>query len=187
MTGNKSGLTDKDIFILNSYQYAKGKVSTLPEGVGFIGGELYLRASCVDMIPAGLKGIDSVCFSNFPRFIAPDYTGEVYVDRGKDGFYRLPDLKSYKDRYIRCQKFVEMPRYFNGGLCTLPNNMHFFKGENGYCLDLRKTSIKYASTILGISRIIFEHPLEFFRPDFSKKIAHHKGHQMTNQKNRIKE
>ncbi len=187
MTGNKSGLTDIDISILNSYQYAKGKVSTLPEGVRFIGGELDLRASYVDMIPAGLKGIDGVFFPNFPRFIAPDYTGEVYVDRGNDGLYRLPDLKSYKDRYIRCQKFVEMPRYFNGGLCTLPNNMHFFKGENGYCLDLRKTSIKYASTISGISRIICEHPLEFFRPDFPKKISRHNGVQLPHQKTKIKE
>ena len=187
MTGNKSGLTDRDISILNSYQYAKGKVSTLPEGVRFIGGELDLRASYVDMIPAGLKGIDSVYFSNFPRFIAPDYTGEVYVDRGNDGLYRLPDLKSYKDRYIRCQKFVERPRYFNGGLCTLPKNMHFFKGENGYCLDLRKTSVKYASTVSGITRVFTENELKFFRPDFSQKIAHHKGRQMTNQKNRIKE
>ncbi len=187
MVNDKKNLNDKDISILNSYQYAKGKVLTLPEGIRFIGGELDLRASCVDMIPAGLKGIDSVYFSVSPKFIAPDYTGEVLIDYLDDPVHPLDDLKKYKDRYVRCQKFVEMPRYFYDRLCTLPKDMRFFKAEDGYCLDLSKTSVRYASAILGISRIIFEHPLEFFRPDFSQKIAHHKGHQMTNQKNRIKE
>lgn len=180
-------LNNRDISLLNSYQYAKGKVSTLPEGVRFIGGELDLRASYVDMIPAGLQGIDTVIFSDAPKFIAPDYTGEVYVDKFNCDMWRLSDLKILKDRYIRCQKFVEMPRYFYNRLCTLPKDMRFFKAEDGYCLDLSKTSVRYASAISGISRIIFEHPLEFFRPDFPKKISHHKGIQEPQQKTKIKE
>lgn len=186
MADNKSDLNDRDLSILNSYQYAKGKISTLPEGVSFIGGALDLRASCVDMIPAGLQGIDSVYFYDIPKFIAPDYTGEVHVDKF-DHIYRLRNLKSYKDRYIRCQKFVEMPRYLNGELCTLPKNMRFFKGEDGYCLDLRKTSIRYVFAISGITRIIHENAPEFFRPDFPKKIAHHRGRQTVHSKPRIKE
>ena len=187
MANNKMDLNNRDISLLNSYQYAKGKIVSLPEGIRFIGGALVLTASHVDMIPAGLQGIDTVIFSDAPKFIAPDYMGKVYVETCNCS-RRLHDLKRYKDRYVRCQKFMEMPRYLNGEQCTLPKGMRFFKLEYGYYLDLTKTPVKFASSISGITKIFKKTQTpEFFRPDFPKRISPHKGIQGPQQKTKTKE
>ena len=187
MGKDKMDLNNKDVSLLSSYQYADGKIVSLPEGVRFIGGALDLTASYVDMIPAGLKGIDTVIFSDLPKFIAPDYTGKVYVEKFNRG-RRLHDLKTYKDRYVRCQKFMEMPRYLNGAQCTLPKDMRFFKLERGYYLDLTKTSVQFASSMSGITRIFTKTQApELFKLDFPKKISSHKGIRASHNKTKIKD
>ena len=157
-------------------------------------GHLCLTHTKIDMVPAGLKGICFVFMDKKPRYIAPDFSGWVLYDNFKD-MDKL-EVQAAKARYTAYRDMVEKPRYVEEedgslSLCSLPTNMHiFYKQFEGYCLDLTRTSIREKQNLGGFKEVILypKQPVQMeFDLTFSKKLAHHKGHQMMHQKPRIKE
>lgn len=141
----------------------------------------------LDMIPAGLRGVKTIQIrhrfkNDFPRFIAPDFKGEIIYKNSNEVWEKMPDdlVFEAKKNYARYRKQVEAPRYPMRGLynlCVLPTKMHFFrKGING-CLDLSQTTITEKPFILGAFHVIMP----------SQKITHHRGRQMVHSKPKIYE
>ena len=191
-------LNNDDISLLRSYQYAKD-LFELPNNIGFDGksSSLDLTQSYIDMIPAGLKGVKYCHFYDRPKFVAPDFSGDIIIGRNPKitiatGTTEMEDLQK---RYERCKEFVEAPRYrgINGQyhLCTLPNNM-LFKEEKHYSalfyfLDLGKTSIKVTPKIKGVDKV-FMPQVKFITPTFlTEKCVSHKSTRIVTPKTMVHE
>ncbi|MBO7483613.1 MAG: hypothetical protein J6T55_00610 [Alphaproteobacteria bacterium] len=107
--------------------------------------EFCLGKTKVDMIPAGLKGVESVHFDKKPLFIAPDFEGEVTFNDFTP--MKEKEIKEAKARYNRFRKWVESPRYIEESdgtlsLCSLPKDIKIANEyRNHWHLDLTQTDI----------------------------------------------
>ena len=153
-----------------------------------------LHVPCsIDTIPSGLKGVDVfyVYWHHFPEFIAPDFNGRVKFNLGD---IEVPQewIAEAKKRYQENEEIAKAPRFgrFSDSWAVLPDNMRFFEDENGsVCLDLRKTDVKKINEVYvdGIDKILMR-PIQMELPfSFPKKIAHHRGVQMSHSKPKIYE
>ena len=156
---------------------------------------LDLSSTRVDMVPAGLKGVEVVVFNNKPLYIAPDYEGLVMVPGGMAGVTDMQeeDIEAAKERYKANQEMVEKPRYVEEedgslSLCSLPKNMHLIlKNYSGSYLDLTETDVIEKQNLEGFKDIILYPKRKQLTMKSPQKIAHHKGCQMVHQKPKIKE
>ena len=170
----------------SKFKFAE-KFDRLPDGMMInYRGHLVLGGT-IDMIPAGLKGIYFVWFTQKkPLYIAPDFNGSIgyYLhDRVTD--MTPAEIEIAKNRYIANRKMVEKPRYVENSnhslsLCSLPSDMRVFRKqfESGHYLDLTRTSVKEKQHFEGVKDSVLypkisvqlELPLIF-----PKKVAHQAG------------
>jgi len=120
---------------------------------------LDLTKSCVNIIPAGLKGVDEVRLRDIPFAVAPDFMGKI-VYRGRAG-YQSPvseeDLQKAKETYQKNKEFCETPHTWAGNAlhnyCNLPANMHFVTIGKQVFLDLRQSQVKLSRSNMLIGGI----------------------------------
>lgn len=183
---------------LSKFKFAD-KFDHLPEQMELNArGNLCLAHTKIDMIPAGLKGVYIVFMAKKPRYIAPDFKGDImYEEAHRINYMDNLEVQAAKARYNLYRDMVEKPRYIEEkdgslSLCSLPTDMHifydFFKG--GYCLDLTQTSIREKQNLGGFKEVILE-PKKVVQQEFpfvlAQKVASHKSGYKTPQKLRAKE
>ena len=183
---------------LSKFTYGE-KFEHLPNQMELDGrGGLRLENTKVDMIPAGLKGVTFVYFTQKPRYIAPDFDGIVVCHNPK-GIHHVIDMDKLdielaKARYIAEREKVEKLRFIQEkdgtlSVCSLPTNMQILykQFEGGYFLDLTQTSIREKQKLGGFKDIILE-PKKPVQQEFpfvlAQKIASHKKPQRVHQKTR---
>ncbi len=147
---------------------------------------LYVPCS-IDTIPSGLKGVDIVYVHHyhFPEFIAPDFKGTVKFNVGNVEIPKEWIFDAQKN-YQENEEIAKAPRYdrFMDSWAVLPDNMRFFEDENGQvCLDLTQTSIKKVGEVYidGVDKIMMPPVQMELGLGFPKKVASHRGGQVTSQ------
>ena len=122
--------------------------------------ELDLSGSCVNIVPAGLKGVDKIKLREQPIAVAPDFKGKITYERGAFCFQSLADdiKKVAKAVYVKNKEKCETPHILHGGelygcYCNLPANMHFITVGNQTFLDLRQCNVELKRSDLYFSGI----------------------------------
>lgn len=119
---------------------------------------LDLSHSCINVVPAGLRGVKTIQLRERPIAIAPDYMGGVKYEWSAFCFHSLTDeeIKEGKKVYRKNKKFCETPHSWAGGsphtnYKNLPNNMRFVTVGNRAFLDLRRSNVvlKHADVPVG--------------------------------------
>jgi len=121
---------------------------------------LDLTKSCVNIVPAGLKGVDEIRLRDAPFAVAPDFEGRVVYEWGCGCRSTISDddLKKAKVAYKKNQKFCETPHTWAGNFphtnyYNLPPNMSFLRLGNRTFLDLRKANVSLTRREAHISGI----------------------------------
>ena len=122
--------------------------------------ELDVSKSSVNIVPAGLKGVDKIKLRDKPIAIAPDFKGEITYEWGAFCFRPLStdQIKKAKSTYKKHKKFCEAPHTWAGNsphrnYYNLPTNMRFITIGKRTFLDLRKCNVELKRPDLYISGV----------------------------------
>ena len=142
---------------------------------------LDLSRSDINIIPAGLKGVDVILLRGKPVAVAPDFKGQIKYGWGVCNFLLLTntEIKKAKIIYKKYERFCETPHtgiensphsdYYN-----LPKNMHFVTVGNRSFLDLRKCNVQLRNrsdmNIIGIKAILLPSDRKNKAPRLLKRI-----------------
>ena len=156
-------------------------------------GILDLSQTKVDMIPEGLKGINSVYFDTKPDYIAPDYNGKIYFYDCNSFTEMSPEeVAIAKSQFVENRFFVEKARYLvdKDGLsylCSLPQNMTFIEKKYTYYLNLTRTDVIENPGIYGVISILYPKYKSLYELKVPEKNSHHNSAKIPYQNPRIKE
>ena len=121
---------------------------------------LDVTKSCVNIVPAGLKGVEEIRLRAVPIAIAPDFKGKVVYEWGCGCRSVMTDenVKKAKRIYQKHKQFCETPHTWagnapHGTYYNLPKNMHFITLNGQTFLDLRKSEVDLKRTDLYISGV----------------------------------
>ena len=110
--------------------------------------KLDLGRSSVNIVPAGLRGVDTIELREKPIAIAPDFKGKVRYEWSAFCVVTLPDeeVKKAKATYRKYKKFCETPHSSAWGephtnYMNLPTDMHFVRVGDRVVLDLRQSNV----------------------------------------------
>jgi len=110
--------------------------------------ELDLSKSCINMVPAGLNGVENIKLCEKPVAIAPDFSGTVSYEWSASCFRPLTycEMKKAKITYTQHKEFCDTPHTWAGlsphtNYSNLPPNMHFVTVGRRTFLDLRKSPV----------------------------------------------
>ena len=120
--------------------------------------ELDLSHSCVNIVPAGLKGVEEICLHEKPIAVAPDFNGKITYEWGVCSFLSLTndEVRQAKLTYKKHKKFCETPHTWAGSdphtnYKNLPSNMRFITLDGLKFLDLRRCNVAVKRSDLYIS------------------------------------
>ena len=119
---------------------------------------LDLSRSCINIVPAGLKGVDIIQLPTKPIAIAPDFKGRVKYKNCAFSFFTLTEeeTKEAKRVYKKHKRFCETPHNWAGSslhtnYLNMPKNMHFITVGQRTFLDLRRCNVQVKRENLYIS------------------------------------
>ena len=109
---------------------------------------LDLTKSCINIVPAGLKGVEEIRLRDVPVAVAPDFNGKVVYEWGCGCRNAVSDrdIAKAKKTYQKNQKFCETAHTWSGNsphgnYYNLPANMRFITIGRRTFLDLREANI----------------------------------------------